>query len=53
MSKLVKNIGLIFFVFSVACAVSNWGGEFTRKPVAVFSALILSIVVYAIGDYCD
>lgn len=53
MKKYIKNIGLIFFIFSVASAVSNWGNELTQNPVIVFTALMLSVIVYAIGDYLD
>ena len=49
--KAIKNIGLIFLIFSAACAVLNFeGSELTHNPTFVFITFILSCVAYAIGD---
>ena len=51
MGKFFKNIGLIFFGFSIACVVSKWGDEFIKNPILIFAALLLVATVCAIA-YC-
>lgn len=45
--KVVKTIALVWFVLFMSSAVSNWGGDVTMNPIAVFTGLMVSIAVYA------
>lgn len=51
--KILKNIGLVWFIFSVAYAVHHWGAEVTDNPTIGFIILLVSGLVYAFGDVFD
>lgn len=51
--KILKNVGLVWFIFSVACAVHHWGAEVTDNPIIALIIILVSGCVYAIGDVFD
>ena len=51
--KVIKNISLIWLIFSAACAVTNWGGELAKNPVFVTLAVSISACVYAVTSTFD
>ncbi len=53
MMKLIKNLALVWLIIAISSAVANWGGYITKNPVSVAIMLILSLILYAVGDFCD
>lgn len=51
--KAFKFFALLWLMFSVASAVTNWGNDFTKNPVVVFIVLFVSAIAYTIADFYD
>lgn len=51
--KLTKVVSLIGMVFAISSAISNWGGEITKNPIAVFIGMFVFITLYTVAEYND
>ncbi len=51
--KLFKVVSLIALMFSIASAVTNWGGDLTKNPVAVFWGILLFAASYGLAELVD
>ena len=49
--KLLKNLALIWLIIAISSAVTNWGGTLTKDPVFVVIMLLLSLILYAVGEF--
>lgn len=55
MKKTVGLLALIWMIICISSAVSNWGGEITKNPIAIFFGEIISSMIwsfcYITGDW--
>lgn len=51
--KLIKIVSLIGMIFAISSAVSNWGSELTKNPIAVTIGLFVFALLYSVAEIFD